>query len=281
MALRAVVCTIAFGEATRRLARLMAASLRAGGWRHPIVVLTDSDAGWPPALEMSVRVVPRTTLNLEAGAAFRGAEIDVRDYPEPSDPGPAVKALTPIVHRWLDMDRHDLALILDADILATGDLAAGLPALADHAAAFGVGLNVGSIRGTPASHAHLTRWERRRWRRAPCLNTGFVWFRPERQAMAILKAWEVEMLRRLAGDQAALQAIYLRRFRGEIAVMDHDWQTFAPMPRLWDGDVESLPVPASRLLHFRGAIRAPQMMLAYAHRHLPAAAALAGETDAP
>ena len=296
MPARAVVVTIAFREPSHRVARLMAASLRATGWEGDIVALTDAAFDLPESLGVEQRVLPPSVINTDPEAEFQGAEIDCRDYPKPGDKGPPIKALTPLVHRWLDMERYDIALFLDADILALRNLHGAADEMARMRLPFGVGLGVGSLKGTTASNAHLSRLELWKWRRRPCINSGFFYFRPERAAMRILKAWEVQMARRLAGDsaapglylrqmrdeadQAALQAVYLRRFSGEIELLPHDYQAFAPMPKRWDGRPESLPEPQSYLMHFRGAIRSPEIMFAYARRHVPGTLELLGDAGA-
>ena len=292
MPVRAVVVTIAVHERAHHVVRLMAASLRATGWEGDVVVLTDTRLDLPDELGVEQRVLPRSVINIDPEAEFHGAEIDCRDYSMPENAGPPITALTPLVHRWLDMERYDIALFLDADILALKNLHAAADELARNRQPFGVGLNVGSLKRTPASNSHLSRFELWKWRNRPCINTGFFYFRPERAAMRILKAWEVQMARRLAGDnaapglylrpmrdeadQAALQAIYLRRFADEIALLPRDYQAFAPMPKRWDGKAESLPEPSSYLMHFRGGIRSPEIIFAYARRHVPAALDLLG-----
>lgn len=280
MPLRAVVATIALRERTHHVVRLMVASLRATGWEGDIVVLTDAQFDLPESLAVEQKVLPPGVINIDPDAAFKGAEIDCRDYPNPADKGPPIKALTPIVHRWLDLERYDIVLFLDADILALKNLHTAADELAGRPLPFGVGLNVGSLKGTTASNSHLSRFELWKWRNRPCVNSGFFFFRPERGAMRVLKAWEVQTTRRKGGDQAALQAIYLRRFTDEIDLLPYEYQAFAPMPKRWDGNVDSLPAPASYLMHFRGAIRSPEIMFAYARRHVPKAIELLGGLDA-
>ncbi len=274
---RYAVVTVAFGDATARAARLMLASLAAHAWEHEIHVLTDAQRDWP--VPVTEHIVGPRVLNLDPEAPSQFAEIDIRDFPS-RRAGDALGRLMPILHRWLGTDDYDQVLKLDADIVVNAPLEPVAAELARRGAPLSVGVSAGRLRRTPRSLAHLTPLERLRWRHATCLNAGFFAYPGSRAAMRILRAWEAQAMLPEAGDQAALQAIYLRRFRSEIAVLDRSFQDFGPMPKRYSGDPATLKRSEGAMVHFREAVAEPQVMIDYASRFVPAALEILGGRDA-
>ncbi len=274
---RYAVVTVAFGDRTARATRLMLASLAAQGWEHEVHVLTDAARDWP--IPVTEHIVTRRVLNLDPEATTEFAEIDIRDFPS-RRAGDALGRLMPILHRWLGDGRYDQILKLDADIVVNRPLEETATKLVRVGAPFSVGVSAGRLLYTPRSIAHLTWLERQKWRRATCLNAGFFAYPATRAAMRILRAWEAQAMLPLAGDQAALQAIYLRRFRTEIAVLDRSFQDFGPMPKRYSGDSKTLERSSGAMVHFREAVPEPQVMIDYAARFVPKAIEILGGPDA-
>ncbi|MBM9593291.1 putative nucleotide-diphospho-sugar transferase [Roseitranquillus sediminis] len=273
----AVICYICYGDATAALGRLSMATLAAQGWSGDIVVLTERSRDWPDVPRLREVVVPPEVVHIDVSAPFMGAEVDCRDYSSPS-PALAAKHLTPLIYRWLEMSRHDIAIYIDADVVAnrSPDECAGR--LLERPYDFGVGRNKKRLRSTRASRVNLSWFELQKWRHAPNINSGLFFFKPTRTGMDVMKAWEFETRRRLGGDQAALQAVFLRQFRSEIDVLGFEYQDFGPMPHKYSGDAEALQRSDGYFVHFRGASGDDRPMVDYVRRHIPEALEIAGMT---
>jgi hypothetical protein len=201
---RYLIYLICFGEAFRRYAAMPITSIRKiGGWRHDIVLLSDSEAPLAGCPDVTV-------IDMLSAAKRRYPWLMARPY--------ALHHLKTKIEYHVELSNYDYVLYVDGDVLVNNDRLPALVAAFCREQAIVVqqdNIPVGSGLRLAGGQI-LSQAEQQRWR-AFAINAGIVGFPATPIGRRLLRDWrrlnvDQEFKKR---DQGNLIALLLRKYYGQ------------------------------------------------------------------
>ena len=199
-----LIYLVCIGVAFRRYATMAIKSIREiGGWRHDIVLLSDSEAPLPGCENVIV-------IDMLRAARLRYPWLKMKRY--------TFSHFKPELEYHVDLSRYDYILYLDCDVLVTSDRLTEIVAGLSRESAIAIqqdGFAVSSGRGFAGGHL-LTVAERRTWGHH-AINAGVVGIPMSLMGRRLLRDWRqlnVDQQFR-SRDQGNLISLLLRKYRGQ------------------------------------------------------------------
>lgn len=263
---------VAIGEGTAACMNLAHDSLRRHGYDGDVFILTDKKRlSYDAASERTQEIVLREGhLYLGDDVDAPEALIDVRKLRNEKRQKWAIVYVKPCIDMYIDITRYDYIVLLDADVLTTKPIEPLFDLLEKRKKPFFVGTSQALLFRSKPCNENLTRQERLRYWTRRGINTGIVCFPGEQRSIALLQDWRAECSRGIHGDQAALQAVLLRKHRDQFAMLPHSIMGYGPSPkreregrRAWE-----LKAVDSVFVHIKASIRYPRRMFDYYDKYI-------------
>ncbi|MFP4027804.1 MAG: hypothetical protein ACLFWL_08445 [Candidatus Brocadiia bacterium] len=271
--------TVVIGENAARCFSLAYKTLReVGKFGGPVFILTDEEREYTSYGSDIEQIIPRDDhLNLNPRSQSPQSLIDIRNFQTDRAYKFACCCVAPLIYKYVNITDYDWLVYWDIDILVT-DL---VSRLTDYLQTVEVPVVVaknrsrrlwrfvtkykiplGWTRSEPCS-ANLSWWEIIKAGLLRPLCSCMVAWAGKKKNKTIIEDWLQECMKGIHGDQAALQAVLLRKysdlytfFPGKILGYGPGWQEY-------QANGSSLRHMESLFVHFQGAIRHPKAMEEY------------------
>ena len=265
--MKAAFYYLAFGDPAASCCALAAKSLRQAGWDGELLIVTDRTRSLYGENKVRQIEVPDGVINLNPSYKGSPCEIDVRFLHNSNIEKFAICYLKPMLYRWVDLSDYGLVLFSDVDVLANKPVDETISRAFRAKPPFVVAKNRRPLPKTKSCNANLSGWEKLKWGRKTSISSGFFSIVPCKATLALLKEWETECLKGIHGDQAALQAVILRKFQRVTAYFPYYILGYGPGWKEFQRN-ETIAFVDSAFVHFQGAIRHPNAMELYYSRFL-------------
>ncbi len=265
---------LAVGEGAAQCLEHSHKSLREVGWTGDVLVLTDKRSELPGLQHANTHqlIVKPEHLNIDTSESAPPAIIDIRNYDNKDPYKFSITYLTPFIDDYVDITRWDYIVFLDIDILFVQPLDTLFEILKGDSRPFCVASNRRKIRGNTPCSANLTPEEIEQHGDEQGICSNFVCFPGNSLSKEMLAGWREECFRGIHGDQAALQALFLRKYPDQFYLAPFSILGYAPGWKEYQKDPGSLKKLDSLMIHFQGAIRHPEALLEYQDKYIRAAA---------
>lgn len=279
------ICYVSIGEEAINLLKYSYFSLRKSGFSGDVYVFTDGDFSLDLDDRAIIRMLDKKYLNMDINYSGPLSICDVRRLDDKNkrnilfgDKFAICHAKT-LILQLVPLDKYDYVVYLDSDILVQGPIERFNKYLKNNRGAIITSANKIKKLGAPIAEilnghfrkmtvsSNLSLFELlRNWFTKPvCADIVCIPNTPV--GRGFLEGWQKECQRGIDSDQAALQAVLLRRFKKMHKLAPFEIFGFGPSHHEYLKNKELKKVE-SVFVHFNGAIRDSSAFLGYSRSYI-------------